>query len=148
MIREEAKKFGRDPSCIEPAHFMYVVVAEDADAARKAMMLTGKMMLLSRPRILEKIGFEPPTHDFEMTFKLVFPRDGEAWLEKAQELPDEAVDKSPFLFGTPDDVIDKLDKFIKAGCRHFVINFQVSPRILKKTCQLFAEKIIHHFEDK
>jgi len=148
MIWEAAKKFGRDPSCIEPAHFMYVVVSEDADAARKAMMLTGKMMLLSRPRILEKIGFEPPTHDFEMTFRLVFPKDGEAWLKKAKELPDEAVEKSPFLYGTPDDIMDRLDKFAKSGCRHFVMNFQVSSRILKETSQLFAEKVIQYFKQK
>jgi len=147
-IRETAKKYQRDPSEIEPAHFMYVVVAENAEAARKDMMLTGKMMLLSRPRILEKIGFEPSTYDFEMTYKLVFPRDGESWLEKSKELPDEVVEKSPFLFGTPDDVIDKLDKFVKAGCRHFVMNFQVSPGILKETCQLFAGKVIPYFKEK
>ncbi len=148
MIGQMAKKAGRDPLSVEPAHFMYVVVAENAEAARKAMMLTGKMMLLTRPRILEKIGFEPPTYDFEMTYKLVFPRDGESWLAKAKELPDGAVEKSPFLFGTPDEIIDKIDEFAEAGCRHFVMNFQVSPRILKETCQLFAEKIIPYFKEK
>jgi len=147
-IRETAKKHQRDPSEIEPAHFMYVVVAKDAETARKAMMVTGKMMLLSRPRILEKIGFQPPTSDFEMTFKLVFPRDGESWLAKSLELPDEVVEKAPFLFGTPDDVIDKLERFVEAGCRHFVMNFQVSPGILKETCKLFAEKVIPHFKEK
>jgi len=147
-IRATAKEYQRDPLEIEPAHFMYCVVAKDAETARKAMMLTGKMMLLSRPRILEKIGFEPPTHDFEMTFKLVFPRDGESWLAKSMELPDEVVKKSPFIFGTPEDIIDKIDKFAKAGCRHFVMNFQVSQRILKETCQLFAEKVIPYFKEK
>jgi phthiodiolone/phenolphthiodiolone dimycocerosates ketoreductase len=147
-IQETAKQHGRDPSKIEPAHFMYVVVARDAETARKTIMLTGKMMLLSRPRILEKIGFQPPTYDFEMTFKLVFPRDAEAWLEKAKELPDEVMEKAPFLYGTPDDIIEKLDKFVKAGCRHFVMNFQVSPRILKDTCKLFAEKVIPYFKQK
>ncbi|MEM2975229.1 MAG: LLM class flavin-dependent oxidoreductase [Candidatus Bathyarchaeia archaeon] len=148
FIQETAKKFQRDPSKIEPAHFMYGVVAKDSETARKAMLLTGKMMLLSRPRILEKIGFKPPTYDFEMTFKLVFPRDGEAWLEKSKELPDEAVEKAPFIFGTPEEVIDKLDRFAEAGCRHFVMNFQVSPKILKETCQLFAEKVIPYFREK
>ncbi len=147
-IRETAKKYQREPSEIEPAHFMYAVVAKDAETARKAMLLTGKMMLLSRPRILEKIGFQPPTYDFEMTFKLVFPRDGESWLTRAKELPDEVVEKAPFLFGTPDEVIDKLGKFVEAGCRHFVMNFQVSPGILKETCQLFAEKVIPYFKEK
>ncbi|MGQ9506438.1 MAG: LLM class flavin-dependent oxidoreductase [Candidatus Bathycorpusculaceae bacterium] len=147
-IRETAKKYERDPLEIEPAHFIYAVVAKDAETAKKAMLLTGKMMLLSRPRILEKIGFKPPTYDFEMTFKLVFPRDGEAWLQKAKELPDEVVEKAPFLFGTPDDIVEKLDKFVKAGCRHFVMNFQVSASILKETCQLFAEKVIPYFKGK
>jgi phthiodiolone/phenolphthiodiolone dimycocerosates ketoreductase len=147
-IRETAKKHGRDPSKIEPAHFMYVTVAKDAETARKAMMLSGKMMLLSRPRILEKIGFQPPTYDFEMTFKLVFPRDAESWLAKSRELPDEVVERSPFLYGTPEDIIDKLDKFVEAGCRHLVMNFQVSPRILRETCQLFAEKVIPYFKQK
>jgi len=147
-IRETAKKYGRAPSSIEPAHFMYVVVAKDAETARKSIMLTGKMMLMSRPRILEKIGFKPPTYDFEMTFKLVFPQAGESWLAQSRELPDEVVEKSPFLFGAPDDIIDKLAKFTEAGCRRFVMNFQVSPRILKKTCQLFAEKVMPYFKEK
>lgn len=146
MIRRNAKEFQRDPLEIDPAHFTYVVVDKDADTARKNMMLTGKMMLLSRPRILEKIGFKPPTDDFEMTFNLVFPRDGESWLAKSKELPDDVVEKSPFLFGTPEEIIDKLDRFVEAGCRHFVINFQVSPKILKKTCLLFAEEVIPYFK--
>ena len=146
IIQEIAKKYGRDPSSIDPAHFMYVVVSEDLEMARKALMLTGKMMLLSRPRILEKIGFKPPTYDIEMTDKLVFPQDGQAWLAKAKELPDEAVEKAPFLFGTPADIIEKLDKFVKAGCQHFVMNFQVSPRVLKDTCQLFAGRVMPYFK--
>jgi len=147
-IRETARDHGRDPYAIEPAHFMYVVVAKDAETAKKAMMLSGKMMLLSRPRILEKIGFQPPTCDFEMTFRLVFPRDAESWLAKSRELPDEVVEKSPFLYGAPDDIIDKLDKFIEAGCRHFIMNFQVSPKILKETCHLFARKVIPYLKLK
>jgi len=145
-IREMAEKYSRDPAKIEPAHFMYAVVAKDTETARKAMMLTGKMMLLSRPRILEKIGFEPPTKDFEMTFNLVFPRDGDSWLRESKELPDEVIEKAPFLFGTPDDIIEKLDEFVKAGCRHFIMNFQVSPKMLKDTCQLFGEKVMPYFK--
>ena len=147
-IRDNAKTFQRDPSSIEPAHFMYVVVADDVETARKAIMPTGKMMLLSRPRIMEKLGFQPPTFDFEMTFKLVFPRDGESWLARSREIPDEVVEKAPFLWGVPDDIIDKIDKFVGAGCSNFVVNFQVPRRVLKKTCQLFAEKVMPYFKKK
>jgi len=144
-VKEAARKAGRDPDKIDMAHFMYGVVAKDRDEARKSVMLPAKLLLLTRPRILEAIGYTPPTYDFEMTFKLVFPRDAEAWLAKAKELPDEVVEKSPIVYGTPDDFIERFDKYIKAGCRHFVMNFQVSPKILKETVQLFAEKVIAYF---
>ncbi len=144
-VKEAARKAARDPDKIDMAHFMYGVVAKDRDEARKSVMLPAKLLLLTRPRILEAIGYTPPTYDFEMTFKLVFPRDAEAWLAKAKELPDEVVEKSPIVYGTPDDFIERFDKYIKAGCRHFVMNFQVSPKILKETVQLFAEKVIAYF---
>ncbi|MCS7096737.1 MAG: hypothetical protein N3F10_07315 [Candidatus Bathyarchaeota archaeon] len=51
-----------------------------------------------------------------MTSKLVFPRDVEAWLAKSKELPDEVVEKALFAYGTHDDVIEKLEKYVKAGC--------------------------------
>ncbi len=147
-VKEAARKAGRDPEAIDMAHFMYGVIAKDREEARKNVMLPAKLLLLTRPRILEAIGYTPPTYDFEMTFKLVFPRDAEAWLAKAKELPDEVVEKSPIVFGTPDDFIERFDKYIKAGCRHFVMNFQVSPKVLKDTVQLFAEKVIAYFKGK
>jgi alkanesulfonate monooxygenase SsuD/methylene tetrahydromethanopterin reductase-like flavin-dependent oxidoreductase (luciferase family) len=147
-IRDMAKQYGRDPEGIEPAHFTYVAIGKDREAARKAVLVQAKMLLLSRPKIIEKLGFTPPTYDFEMTFKLVFPDHAKAWVEKAQELPDEVVDKSPYIIGTPDDAIDKIEDYVKAGCRHFVINFQVPARALKQTSQLFAEKVIPYFKEK
>jgi alkanesulfonate monooxygenase SsuD/methylene tetrahydromethanopterin reductase-like flavin-dependent oxidoreductase (luciferase family) len=130
-IRAMAKKFGRNPDLIEPAHFTYVAIGKDKDAARKAVLPQAKMLLLSRPKIIEKLGFTPPT-----------------WMETAQKLPDEVVDKSPYIIGTTDDAIEKIDEYVKAGCRHFVINFQVSPSELKETSKLFAEKVIPHFKHK
>ncbi len=145
-IRDMAKKYERDPDAIEPAHFTYVAIGKDRDATRKAVLLQAKMLLLSRPKIIEKLGFKPPTYDFEMTFKLVFPEHGKAWAEAAQKLPDEVVDKSPYIIGTAEDTIEKIDGYIKAGCRHFVINFQVSASELKETSKLFAEKVIPYFK--
>lgn len=145
-IREMAKQYGRDPEAIEPAHFTYVAIGKDREATRKAVLPQAKMLLLSRPKIIEKLGFKPPTYEFEMTFNLVFPNHAKAWMEKAQELPDEVVDKSPYIIGTPEDAIEKIEDYVKAGCRHFVINFQVSASHLKETSMLFAEKVIPYFK--
>jgi len=147
-IRDMAKQYGRDPEAIEPAHFTYVAIGRDKESTRGAALLQAKMLLLSRPKIIEKLGFKPPTEEFEMTFKLVFPEHARAWVEKAQELPDEVVDRSPYIIGTPDDAIGKIEEYVKAGCRHFVINFQVSASQLKETSTLFAEKVIPYFKEK
>jgi alkanesulfonate monooxygenase SsuD/methylene tetrahydromethanopterin reductase-like flavin-dependent oxidoreductase (luciferase family) len=148
QIRNMTNKFGRDSEAIEPAHFTYVALGKDKESTRKAVLPQAKMLLLSRPKIIEKLGFKPPTEDYEMTFKLVFPKDARAWMEKAQELPDEVVDKSPYIIGTPDDAIEKIEEYVKAGCRHFVINFQVSASHLKETSKLFAEKVMPYFKEK
>jgi len=145
-IRNMAKQFDRDPEAIEPAHFTYVAIGKDREATRKAVLPQAKMLLLSRPKIIEKLGFKPPTYDFEMTFNLIFPEHARAWMETAQKLPDEVVDKSPYIIGTPDDAIEKIEEYVNAGCRHFVINFQVSASELKETSSLFAEKIIAYFK--
>lgn len=145
-IRDYAKQYGRDPEAIEPAHFTYVAVGKDPEATRKAVLPQAKMLLLSRPKIVEKLGFKPPTYDYEMTFNLVFPEHAKAWVEKAQELPDEVVDRSPYIIGTPDDAIGRIEEYVKAGCRHFVINFQVSASALKETSILFAQKVVSYFK--
>ena len=144
-IRAMAEEQGRDPTSIEPAHFTYVALAKNKDEALKGVMTQAKMLLLSRPKILEGLGFKPPSYDFEMTYKLVFPGGAKAWVEKALEIPDEAVTSSPYVIGSPDDVIEKLEGYVAAGCRHFVLNFQVPARALHETAELFADKVMPHF---
>ncbi|MDG6987777.1 MAG: LLM class flavin-dependent oxidoreductase [Nitrososphaerota archaeon] len=144
-IREMAGRAGRDPGAIEPAHFTYVALAKNRDEALKGVMTQAKMLLLSRPKILEELGFKPPSYDYEMTYKLVFPGGAKGWVAKALEIPDEAVTKSPYVIGGPDDVVEKLEGYVAAGCRHFVLNFQVPARALRDTAELFAEKVMPHF---
>ena len=144
-IRGMAKEQGRDPAEIEPAHFTYVAMAKNRDEALRGVMAQAKMLLLSRPKILEELGFKPPSYDFEMTYKLVFPASAKAWVESAQRIPDEAVAKSPYIIGTPDDVTEKLEEYVAAGCRHFVLNFQVPASALRETAELFARNVMPHF---
>ena len=138
---------GENPPEIEPALFLYVVIAKDYDTARQLVLLPAKLYLLSRPRIIERLGYAVPTKEFDMTYDLVFNREvGERFLKKAQEIPDEVVDKSPVVFGSPDDVIGKIEKYVKAGVRHFVSPFFVPPKMMKEECSLYAEKVISYFK--
>ncbi|UCE95528.1 MAG: LLM class flavin-dependent oxidoreductase [Candidatus Bathyarchaeota archaeon] len=135
-----------NPPEIEPALFIYVVIAKDFDTARKLVLLPAKLYLLSRPRIIQQLGYHVPTTKFEMTSSLVFnPEVSRNLLKVAQEIPDEVVDKSPIIFGSPDDVIERIEKYVHAGVRHFISPFFVSQKLMKMTCQLFAEKVIAYF---
>ncbi len=156
-VFEEASRAGRfwdgrgwdNPPEIEPALFVYVVVADDFDTARKLVLLPAKLYLLSRPRIIERLGYPVPTKEFEMTSSLVFnPEVSKRLLEVAQALPDEVVDESPVIFGAPDDVIGRIEEYVKAGVRHFISPFFVSPKLMTETCKLFAEKVIAYFRER
>lgn len=154
-VLEEASKVGRfwdgmgwdNRPEIEPALFIYVVIANDYDTARQLVLLPAKIYILSRPRIIEKLGYPVPTKEFDMTSHLVFNKEAaNKLLEKAKEIPDEVVDKSPIIFGAPDDVIEKIEKYIEAGVRHFITPFFVSPKMMEETCSLFAKEVISYFK--
>jgi phthiodiolone/phenolphthiodiolone dimycocerosates ketoreductase len=145
-VMKAAREAGRDAEKIDMAHFMYGVLAKDRDEAREKAMLPAKLLLLTRPRIIEAMGFEPPTYDFEMTFNLVFPRDAKAWFEEAKKLPDEVVEKSPIVYGSVDDYIERFEEYYKVGCRHFVMNFQVHFKALKECVDLY-QKVVEYFRE-
>ncbi len=156
-VFEVASKAGRfwdglgwdNPPEIDPALFVYVVIAKDFDVARRLVLLPAKLYLLSRPRIIERLGYPVPTKEFEMTSNLVFNSAvSRRLLEVAHTLPDEVVDKSPVIFGAPDDVIGRIEEYVDAGVRHFISPFFVSPKLMKETCKLFAEKVIVYFKDR
>ncbi|UCE43694.1 MAG: LLM class flavin-dependent oxidoreductase [Candidatus Bathyarchaeota archaeon] len=145
-IREGARKAGRDPAKIEPALFTFTVVAGSREEARKAIGLPAKIYFLTRPRIPRKLGFDV-TDEYDMTFKLVMKEETTmSLLEKAKKLPDEILDKAPVFFGAPDDIVEAIEEYVKAGVRHFVVNFYVRSDMLKDNLKLFAEKVIPHFK--
>jgi alkanesulfonate monooxygenase SsuD/methylene tetrahydromethanopterin reductase-like flavin-dependent oxidoreductase (luciferase family) len=146
-IKDLAKKAGRDPEKIEPALFTFTVIAGTREEARKNIGLPAKIYFLTRPRIPRKLGFDV-TDEFDMTFNLVMKMENTmALLEKAKQLPDEILDKAPVFFGTEEDIIEGIERYVKAGVQHFVVNFFVRPEMLKDTLRLFAENVIPHFKE-
>jgi len=147
-IRSWAKNARRDPAIIEPALFTFTVVAESWEEARRMISLPAKIYFLTRPRIPKKLGFHV-TDEYDMTFKLLMKSETtRALLEKAKQLPDEILDRAPVFFGSPDDIVEAIQKYVDAGVRHFVVNFYVRPDMLKENLRLFAEKVVPHFREK
>jgi phthiodiolone/phenolphthiodiolone dimycocerosates ketoreductase len=148
MIRKWAEEANRDPMKIAPAIFTFTVIAEDYDTARRTIMLPAKIYFTTRPRILRKIGYEEyATDEFDMTRRLVFsPEVARKLLERAKKLPDDVIDDAPVFFGSPEDVIEGIDKYVKVGARHFVLNFFVRPEVLRDNLKMFAEKVMPYFK--
>ncbi|MFX1509441.1 MAG: LLM class flavin-dependent oxidoreductase [Promethearchaeota archaeon] len=146
IVRDHAKQSGRDPNAIEPAAFVFTVVAEEYETARKNVGLGAKIYFLTRPRILRRLGYDDVTDEFDMTWHLVMNSEvTEKLLAMAKEIPDDVLDKAPVFFGTPDDVIKGIKEYQKAGVRHMVVNFFVPPKMLKDTLKLFATEVIPEF---
>jgi phthiodiolone/phenolphthiodiolone dimycocerosates ketoreductase len=63
----------------------------------------------------------------------------------AMQIPD-SVARTAIGVGNPDDVIQMLDKFIKAGTNHFIIRFWGFGYF--KNIELFGNKVIPYFRDQ
>lgn len=147
-IRNLARKTGRDADKIEPALFTFTVMAKSYDDAKKMIALPAKIYFLTRPRILRKLGYDL-TDEYDMTFKLIMKQETTmTLLERAKHLPDDVLEKAPIFFGTEDNIISGIEKYVNAGARHFVVNFFVRPEMLKDTLRLFAEKVIPYFRER
>jgi len=120
-IQNWAKKAGRTSEEIVPAYFSLMAVSNDGEAARKAIEFPAKIFLSAFPRNLERLGFKNPTGYANVLDKFVVtPEFMKQLLEVVKEVPFEAVEKC-FIFGTPDECISKLEKFVKVGARFFLM---------------------------
>jgi len=149
-IREHARKSGRSGEEIEAALFAYVVVEESYEEARKRIELPGRVVALLSPfrrRFLEKIGIDEDELGFPHLMEFAFNEDTVSrLLEWARRIPFEVVEDR-YIFGSPDDVIDRLSRFAEAGARHFVLTPLVQHRHYLDTVRRIAKKVMPYFRD-
>jgi len=151
-IRKLAKKLGRDQH-IEAGVFAYVVVEESYDEAVKKIELPAKFLALMSParkqflsaagvdvEKLERLGIPDL---FEFTFSKARVRKA---VELAKQIPFDAV-KHRFVFGTAENVIAKIEEFLKAGAEHFVFTPLVRHSDYLPTIKRLAENVLPYFRD-
>jgi len=147
LIRKHAKDIGRSPEDIEPALFMYTLVAPTYDEAIERFELPAKMLLAFFPRLLEEeFGYTLPKEKFNAAKFIVTPSNVKELLSQVKDIPLEAVEKF-FVFGSPDDCIEGIENFVKAGTRHFALALLVPPPKLMPTLKMYHEKVISYVKD-
>ncbi len=150
FIRDNARKFGRNEGDIEPALFAYTVVGKSHDEARKMIELPAKVVALLSPfrkNFLEKIGIDESDLDFPHLMKFTFNSENvRKLLEWARKIPFEAVEER-YIFGTADEIIERISGFVKAGARHFVLTPLVQHRYYKENIRMIGERVLPYFRE-
>lgn len=144
-----AKEFGRDPKAIEPGVFHFIVVAKDHDNARQLIELPGKMILALWSGLIDKhVKLKGPVlREFQIN-RFVFNQESAPKLIRYADetIPQEAIDKF-FIYGSPDECIDKIEGYLRAGVKHFIAGMFVPSRLVKETLRLYVEDVVSYFRD-
>jgi phthiodiolone/phenolphthiodiolone dimycocerosates ketoreductase len=124
VIRTAARKIGRDPDEITPALYCLTISDEETEVCRE---------ILNHP-LIKTFAFPKTDEDFKpygvnhpfgenfAGFRDFIPS------RCGRELVLNAIDKVPlkmleniFLFGTPDEIIDQIEDYVKVGLKHIIL---------------------------
>jgi len=148
LIEEAARKVGRAPDDIDRALWVATSIADKAEDAYKQLDWTRPWIASMDPELLREAGYEvefskeiSPIHYINMLptteSKELFDRCGEF-------VPREtAIEFS--IAGTTQDCIDKIDEFVKAGVKHFILGNTGPDQ--SKVREIYSKEIIPRFAE-
>jgi phthiodiolone/phenolphthiodiolone dimycocerosates ketoreductase len=147
VIRDHAKTNGRDLTNFQFANDVDVYFTDDGEEAWNKMKNAVKVSLY-KPELL-KVHDIPKDSDFDFRryfteYTMDKPELMEQMKRAALKIPD-SVARSAIGVGKPDDVIEMLERFIKAGTNHFIIRFWGEGYF--KNIEMFGSKVIPYFRD-
>jgi len=144
-VHDAAKKSGRNVEDITPGLLLYTAVSKSREEARNIILKEGKILLMVSPNKLKALG-----HETTDSFDATKPHDRGKMAEnfnKIQEIPDKILDEV-YVYGTPDDCIEKIEKYVNAGCKYFVVGLLNPGKQREEGITTYSDKIISYFENK
>lgn len=133
-IRDLAKKFGRRETDVDGCYCFRTALAKRMEDARALMEETRKTYVVSK-RERERLGTKTPS-ETEGVWE-GYKGQMASWEDIEMTCP----------FGTPDKVINSLEKYVEAGCRHFIFIPVGTFKDMMKTVKLYAEEVFPSFTD-
>ena len=129
QLRETAKKAGRDRKEITAVFSAPMSISLEREAALMQIEPWARDFLsrYAKPpwSFAEKLGYRTQ------------------WT-KPEEVPIEAIDRC-YIFGTPDECVSKVDKYLKAGVEYFIC-LPLLPATTD-SLKLFSKKVIEYFKE-
>jgi phthiodiolone/phenolphthiodiolone dimycocerosates ketoreductase len=123
-LDDAAEKFGRNSKDIEKGLFASYIIDKDVDSClelmKSPMLRAGSLELSSES--FEKYGVEHPLgKKFHGLIDYIPSRlSKKQVLDVVKKVPDEVV-MDRYIYGGPDDVVDKIDAYRKIGLEHLII---------------------------
>ncbi len=151
IIREASKKARRRFDSIDRMVTLPVIIGDRASLA-KQMKEKLKRQMVTNTYLFRILGAEDALASFpkDIHYQLVSPSmAGNRTLDKVAsklQVPDEALEKGVdemMALGTPDQCIESLERFAKAGATHFLVNCPVDG--WNEDYRAIASKIMPHF---
>ena len=137
-----ARKAGKGAKDIDVVCVVTTAVSNNYDEAREAALFQAKRRFLWWPKQLKLYGYTV-TEEYDWNGLLVDKHTSEEIREHIAEVPDRACEEVT-IFGTPEDCIDKIEKYLKSGVTHFEFEL-VSP--YKESCGLLTERVLPYFAE-
>jgi len=147
LVEDAAKTAGRSTDEIDTGLYTYTSIADRAEDAYKQLD-SMKYMIVPDPQLLKEAGYdvEIPKELSSLSYTDLLPT-GE-WIDKFSRYGELIPTKAAVEFsiaGTTQECIDKMEEFVKAGARHFIlINMGPNPR---KVMEIYSKEIIPRFAE-
>lgn len=153
IIREECSRIGRDFEEIEKAMYLNLIVDKSREECLRIMdaPLIRAGALLASANVYRKLGYTHPLGEdfYALTDYVPAKLAREEVIKAIERVPIEVVRES-FLWGNTDDVIDKLDKYRKAGVQTVVFwNLTFFGDATKaKSSYSCIDQVVNHFKEE
>jgi len=139
-VEGAAREAGRSINDIDVVCVATTAISKDHDGARETALRQAKRRFLWWPKQLQLYGYKV-TEEFDWNHLIVEEDTSEKIGTHIPEVPDRVCEQVT-IFGTPDDSIGKIEKYLKSGVTHFELEV-ISP--FEETCRLLNEKVLPHF---
>ena len=143
QVAAAAKSAGREPDTIDRALTISTVVLSDGKKAREiGGGLIGRIMLANRPRLLRQLGHPELADDRLDVSQTTNPMEG---AKIAERIPLELGERVT-ICGTPEEATRRIEEFIDAGVRLFVLWPPYEDEaLLTETLDHYRRSILPHF---
>ena len=111
----------------------------------KKIEIPAKILLMMSPERIKRLGYEIPSSEFSHSRFVPSADKYGKLIEQTKKIPSEILEKC-FAFGSVDDIISKIEEYIKIGnCRYFILCPYIMPDA-KLFLDEVSEKILPHFK--